>query len=257
MMKVAGFSVLLTVMPLFPQPQRSGGNAPGCKPISDSVALQFEIEDSDSLKSDGKGPYRHNTDCIWAGIFIAGDAMLGSLRPGPPGVLSLPWDTECRGAKRTLHVNLDRPAPGSGAKPLGIIRATLIKLKIFYSFEGNSFHGLLDMPVGITARSPWTQISVDNVDLLFGSDPVDACGFRLDAPKTTSAKLTRRSDLEWVLDLPDGSIGQLNAFETFEQNFDKGTGGSRGQRTGGGLYQFSARIRITAIGPVIPLLNKR
>lgn len=68
MMKVAGFSVLLTVMPLFPQPQPSGGNAPGCKPISDSVALQFEIEDSDSLKSDGKGPYRHNTDCIWAGI---------------------------------------------------------------------------------------------------------------------------------------------------------------------------------------------
>ena len=191
MMKVAGFSVLLTVMPLFPQPQPSGGNAPGCKPISDSVALQFEIEDSDSLKSDGKGPYRHNTDCIWAGIFAAGDAMLGSLRPGPPGVLSLPWDFACRGAKRTLHVNLDRPTPGSGAKPLGIIRATLIKLKIFYSFEGNSFHGLLDMPVGITAKSSWTQISVDNVDLLFGSDPVDACGSRLDAPKTTSATLTR------------------------------------------------------------------
>ena len=171
-------------------------------------------------------------------------------------MLNLPWDSSCRGAKRTLHVNLDRPALGSDAKPLGTIRAASIKLKTFYHFEGNSYHSLLDMPVGTAAKSPWTQISVDNVDLLFGSDPVNACGFKLNAPKTPSATLSRRSDSEWVLDLPTGSIGQLNVSETFEQNFDSGTGGSRGKRTNGGLYEFSTRIRITAIGPVVQLMNK-
>ena len=85
------------------------------------------------------------------------------------------------------------------------------------------------------------------MNLLFGSDPVNACGFKLNAPATTSATLTRRSESEWLMDLPPGSIGELGVFERFEVDYEHGTGGATGRRIGGGLYQFTARIRIKSV----------
>ena len=181
---------------------------------------------------------------MWAGVFWHCGAELVSLRPGAS---QLPWDSKCKGSSRTVFVNLNRPVAGSGAKPQGVLRATLTKLKLFYRFEGNNkIYCLLDMPVGTSAKSPWTQISIDNMNLMFVPEAVNTCNFRYIADGSTAASLTRQSQSEWVLELPPGSIGHLSLFEGFEQHFEEGigTGGTTGRQIGGGLYEFSARIRI-------------
>ena len=216
-------------------------------------AIEVVIESAGSLRSDGEGPYRHGSDCVFAGTAV--NATFHNTGMIPNGS-RLPWDSACKSvSRRTVILDLSRPFEAD-TKPLGTLRATIFKIRTYYRVDGNTVYGLRDMPVGSTVKSPWTQVSVDNMNLLFAPNWQNVCGFSADAKGSTEATLSRETETDWLLELPAGSIGRLDVRERFENDFLKHTSGAVGRKLGGGLYRFNTKIHIKSIPPLIDLVEQ-
>ena len=173
---------------------------------------------SDGVSSDGRGPYVANTDGV-------GVSLVGST-----AVLTLGERKESPQNPRRLTVNLNRPIPGGGGVPLGIITDHGGGLVVQWRSVENALQNLHSIPVGqtVTAAQMNVLFSIDGHAhiLQMGPQAAGHCHYPsnlVNGTGTSSGTIYRASTTKWVMDLPTGSVGRLfNVEHDAEHAVDKG-----------------------------------
>jgi len=145
--------------------------------------------------------------------------------------LAIRYDPDSIKRPRAITVNLNKPVPGGGGIPLGIITTgNDIMLYTAWGIEGEVNHNLLDLPVGQTVTAAQMNVGLHINGqfhvLQMGPQPLGVCYSsltRVNGIGTSSATISRPSRGTWVIDLPTGSIGRLfDLSHTTQYAEDKG-----------------------------------
>ena len=188
-----------------PRNQEPATDAPEpCKfPGSNTVGPAVVADFSDGVSSDGRGPYNKGTD----GVIDS--------RTGREGALTI-FD-RADGNIRSFSVNLNKPVPGGGGVPLGIVSSG--KPSGFVTqrgMVGDAVQNFMDIPVGQTETAALMSIAfhINGRFHLLQMGPMangHCMGVKnlVHGTGTTSGTITRVSLTKWVMDLPAGSIGRL------------------------------------------------
>ena len=181
--------------------------------------------------------------CVPASVPVFGQTTLADRPNGVSGTIAAP---------PRLRVNLSRPVPGGGGRPLGIIvdtnttPAKEFGLLTEWKTVRDTVPGLLDIPVGKTV--PIEQLNVlFHIDgrfhiLQMGPQPFGHChgATRVHGKGTSRATIFRPSPMRWVMDLPPGSTGRLfDVSHSAAEAVDRGT--------------YSLDLHYELIAPVLPL----
>jgi len=173
---------------------------------------------STGLSSDGRGPYVQGTDgvrysVVLTSAFLTLDPKSGVKNP------------------RRYRVNLDRPVPGGGGVPLGIVTAgNDVIIETQWHTVNNARQNLNSITIGET-------VTAEQIDLTFhingrfhvlqmGPQAYGHCHAaptQVNGAGTSSGTIYRASATKWVIDLPAGSIGRLfDLYNTTQYAVDKG-----------------------------------
>ena len=161
---------------------------------------------ADGVSSDGRGPYTQGVAGIIASAVHNEAALTFYYKDRPVA------------NPRSYSVNLDRPVPGGGGRPLGIITqhdgsgtGFLTQLLMV----GDSLQSLHSIPVGRTVMAAQTNVSFTihgrKHTLQMGPQPVGHCmgATRVNGAGTSSATIYRATQTKWTVDLPPQSVGRL------------------------------------------------
>ena len=188
--------------------KRAGRQQPDCKApdTTEFVGPTVVSDFSDGVSSDGRGPYTKGVGGVIASA-VHNEAALTFYYNDRPVT-----------DPRSYSVNLDRPVPGGGGQPLGIITQRdgsgtgfLTQLPMV----GDSFQNLHSIAVGGTVKAAQTNVSFTingrKHTLQMGPQPVGHCigATSVNGKGTSSGTIYRASPTKWVVDLPSGSVGRL------------------------------------------------
>ena len=157
-----------------------------------------------AVADDGRGPYTHDVDGVRASTVNT-------------GVQLYPYTPSGRAPQRSLKVDLRRPVSPQTQTNFGVIDRPDSNFRVHWKQDDAAkvITGILEMPIGATVESQRVEASVmlegrQHV-LRFGSLDVGVCWnvAPVAGQGTTNAVVTRKSETEWVVDLPRGSIGRL------------------------------------------------
>ena len=213
------------------------------RPVERSVPTNFIVlPGSSSLSDDGRGAYRQERGALSVQNYAF------SLR--------LPYalgsDVAARRAaveqgvaepSRSLVVDLRSPVRASGARPLGVVRDSAAMFATFYMLGADRvIRNTRDIPIGATILSDRTEMVffIDGAlhHLTFGPWGLGQCGEGyaeggvIRGEGTTRVRITRRSEREYIVEAPAGSVGRLWDIRRMESPMDRG------------LYQFSFRVQL-------------
>jgi hypothetical protein len=158
-----------------------------------------------SVRSDGRGAYVHGQSNVVQ--VVAGRAGVMVLGPAKDGEVA-----------RSISVDLRRPVPGGGGKPLGIISDDRnIEVAAQWMRDSNYVtSSIRDIPVGksVEARQIDVGLHIDGTYhvLQVGPQSYGHCwsdGTAIHGTGTTVGTIRRVSDEKWTVDLTVGSIGRL------------------------------------------------
>jgi hypothetical protein len=176
---------------------------------------------ADGVSSDGRGPY------VPPYVQIPAGKVSGAVGNGV--ALTFPPDTTKN--RRTLTVNLDRPVPGGGGVPLGIITDGDDN-GIYAQMQriGDALQNFNDIPVGQTVTAGMLTVLFHVSGrfhlLQMGPNAFGHCHIPatlVNGRGTSSGTIRRASPRRWVMDLPAGSIGRLfDLSHKTENAVDKG-----------------------------------
>jgi hypothetical protein len=176
---------------------------------------------ADGVSSDGRGPY------VPQYVQLPIGRMSGAVQSG--AAIGFPPDTTKN--PRTLTINLNRPVPGGGGVPLGIItdgddNGVYTQMQRI----GDAIPNFHDIPVGqtVTAGMMTVMFHVNGRFhlLQMGPNAFGHCHIPatlVNGLGTSSGTIHRASPRRWVMDLPAGSIGRLfDLSHKTENAVDKG-----------------------------------
>jgi hypothetical protein len=234
-----GVVLAVVVMPGAAVAQSSG--APGARPFV------IEIVPGHSLESDGRGSYRDGDAGVGAfglnAITLCSDGRRCSTLP----------EASANTTTRTVILDLQRPAPNSGAIPRGRITPTKANFGAFWELdtarrainngvEGWAIRRALDIPVGSTVVSQRVEIRffVAGLQYILQFGQWTAGQFQtnqglLSGAGSTPATIARTSDSTWIVRSGDRSLGRL------WDNHDPAHPADLG------LYEFSFDVRYRAL----------
>jgi HEAT repeat protein len=224
----------------------SGAAACGHRPIDRSIPLMLTVlPGSVSLRDDGRGAYGTDPGTR------SDNSHAYSLR--------LPYaygaDVQARKAAesaggrkpaRWLALDLTTPVPGSGARALGIVRDSAAFFATFHMLDANrAIWNVRDIPVGGVVPSDRTEIGIHINGawhyLELGPWSLGQCaegyadGGVLNGEGTTPVRITRTSELEYVVETLPGSVARLWDIRQMSKPVDVG------------LYHVSFRVRLTPL----------
>ena len=208
-----------------------------------------------SVTSDGRGPYLHRKQGSTVELGTSAALVFTSIHDPNSGSL------------RSFAVDLNKPVPGGGGSPLGVLtvpsvisddrataaagdtsslRSTYASLFAqWYTEPNQTVHSVTDIPVGTTVEAEQMDVNftLNGVAhlLQMGSQPMWHCYTdkpRIHGDGTTRARISRPTANQYVLDLPTGSIGRLFDVHLLPANaVDRG------------LYYVSLHLVINAEAP--------
>ena len=177
-----------------------------CKFPGDNVEGPTVLADfPDGVSSDGRGAYVKGED-----------GVIGS-NTGHEGALTIFDKTGTARNIRSFSVNLNKPVPGGGGVPLGIVTSgNGSGFLAQRQMAGDTVPNLMDIPVGKTETAALMSIAfhINRRFHILQMGPV-ANGHCMEVKNlvhgtgTSSGTITRVSRTKWVIDLPAGSIGRL------------------------------------------------
>jgi hypothetical protein len=202
--------------------------------------FEFVFDEGLGIRGDGIGAYRYGVDFVDTYLENSG-VRLYPLQQYPRDQVP----------KRVLTIDLGKPV--GGALPRGVRKVNGVVVHWKQDSAHKVISGILDMPVGMTAKSERLEIEID-IDgrrhmLRFGELDLSICwrSTREFAPAavsfgigTTNATIHRVSVNEWTIDLPNRSVGRL--WEFF------GTPPADGYAEDRGYYELDARMTIRRLG---------
>ena len=195
----------------------------GASAVGPAVVADFP----DGVSSDGRGPY-----------LMGKDGVIDS-STGREGALTIFDRTDTVRNIRSFSVNLNKPVPGGGGVPLGIVSSGNGSGFVTQRrMVGDTVQNLMDIPVGQTDTAALMSVGfhingrfhllqmgpVANGHCMTDKNLVNGAG-------TSSGTIYRASKTKWVMDLPAGSVGRLfemgaldtlHVKRTWEQALDKG-----------------------------------
>lgn len=174
---------------------------PGSNTVGPAVVADFP----DGVSSDGRGPYLNGKD----GVIDS--------RTGQEGALTIFDRTDTVRNIRSFSVNLNKPVPGGGGVPLGIVTSGNPSGFITQrGMVGDTVQNFMDIPVGQTEKAAMVHIAFHINGrfrvLQMGPQPSGHCfgtGTRVNGTGTSAGTITRVSGTKWIMDLPAGSVGRL------------------------------------------------
>jgi len=174
---------------------------PGSNIVGPAVVADFP----DGVSSDGRGPY-----------YKGSDGVIDS-RTGQEGALTIFDRAHTVKHIRSFSVNLNKPVPGGGGVPLGVVSSGSPSGFITQrGMIGDTVQNFMNIPVGQTEKAAMMHIAFyinGRFHILqMGPQPSGHCAIEEDAVHgtgTSAGTITRVSRTKWVMNLPDGSIGRL------------------------------------------------
>jgi len=158
------------------------------------------IDAGNSVKSDGRGVYAAN--------------------PGDPWVVEVAaaWNIFPYRTERHLIVDLNKPVPGGGGEPRGVVSSWAGPHSFWKLDTAMNVHGVQEIPVGTTTPSDLTAIFIFSDDgksaylLQMGPWSYQTCENYgpVETAGSTQAVIARTSDKNWKVSAPPGSIGILH-----------------------------------------------
>lgn len=228
-----------------PAPPAPLAGAPACghRAVEGLIPMTFVVlPGSTSLHDDGKGSYQQA-----AGTRSSQNYSYNLLLPYADGTIP-PYRRvstigSAREPVRTLALDLSEPVLASGARALGVVRDSAVRLHVFHMLDAQRvIWNLRDIPVGADVESDRTEFHVNVAGvphvLQFGPWALGQCnepyakGGVLRGEGTTPVRVRRLSEGEFVIEAPPGSVGRLWDARDQSRPADRG------------LYRFAFRARI-------------
>jgi len=232
--------------PVGPVVAPPGAAACGHRPVDRIIPMMLTVlPGSVSLRDDGRGPYRpeHGT--------LSEQNHAYSLRlPYADGAdvraRTAAESADVREPARWLALDLTTPVPGSGARAFGIMRDSAAFLATFHMLDVNrAIWNVRDIPVGGVVLSDRTEVGIHIKGawhyLEFGPWALGQCaegyaeGGVLNGEGTAPVRITRTSELEYIVETLPGSVARLWDTRRMSAPVDVG------------LYRVSFRVRLTQL----------
>jgi hypothetical protein len=167
------------------------------------IAFAFTFTQSQAgIRDDGGGPYVHGADSVVSTLSNAGARVY-------------PYFPPAGEQRRTLLVDLSRPAQPKAQKNFGLIDRPDTNFRVHWKAVDKRISSILEIPIGAQVRSDRVEASVmlegRQHILRFGDLDTGVCwpAAKLEGPGTTAAVIDRVSATEWHVELPPGSVGRL------------------------------------------------
>jgi hypothetical protein len=172
-------------------------------------------------------------------------------RTGQEGTLTIFDRTDTVRNIRSFSVNLNKPVPGGGGVPLGIVSSGNPSGFVTQRrMVGNAVQNFMNIPVGQTEKAAMMHIAfyINGRFHVFqmGPQPSGHCmGVRnlVHGAGTSTGTIFRASETKWVMDLPAGSIGRLFDIQG-EQSIVRGGRPNNEHAVDKGLYYVHLRYEI-------------
>lgn len=229
------YLVVTTLFPLSVAAQGTRGQA--VYQDQNCYAIQAVLEDGHALASDGRGPYSEGSETrvqaraamsIWAWRYTESRGN----KPDP---------TATAPKLRSLTFDLDHPVEGRGGQRLGIVNDPLGRFHAMWKREGNRLLNFTLTPIHQSVMSErvemWVFADGHQYVLQMGPWAMGEFSARqgVSGEGTSQATITRESETEWVISVPEGSVARLSNYDDPNNPQDKG------------LYYFDFMVRANRI----------